>query len=125
MNRTVTATFGNEDEPGSSVSGVERDLAETLIAALRGDRDVEPPEHAEAFGHLTKVIAQTSRVIQHLEAFRELGIVAADKTSPYADRQAIAIAAAVPPSRLYRILERHGRPKDRRSAQPNPQADEE
>lgn len=116
MNRTVTAHFGDEGEPDMSVSGVQRDLAEALVAALRGDREVEPPQHADSFHYLNAVTAQTSRLIQHLEAFRELSIVAADKTSPYADRSAIAIAAAVPPSRLYRILERHGRPKDRKGS---------
>lgn len=125
MNRTVTAHFGDQDEPGSSVSGVERDLADALVAALRGEREVEPPQHAEHFGHITSVIAQTSRLIQHLEAFRELAIVEADKTSPYADRTAIAFAAAMPPSRLYRILERYGRPKDRRNAPTSPQTGQE
>lgn len=114
MNRTVTLHFGDQDEPGMSVSGVERDLAEALVAALGGDREVESPQHAENFNRINNVTAQTSRLIQHLEAFRELSIVAADTTSPYADRSAIAIAAAMPPSRLYRILERHGRPKDRK-----------
>ncbi|MFM9464821.1 hypothetical protein ACKI1K_18450 [Streptomyces scabiei] len=116
MNRTVTAHFGGDDEPDMSVSGVERDLAEALVAALRGEREVEPPQHAENENRIRSVIAQTSRLIQHLEAFRELSIVAADKSSPYADRSAIAIAAAMPPSRLYRILERHGRPKDRKGS---------
>lgn len=125
MKRTVTLHFGDEGEPAMSVSGVQRDLAEALVAALRGDREVEPPQHAEGFHFLNSVTAQTSRLIQHLEAFRELSIVAADKTSPYADRQAIAIAGAMPPSRLYRILERHGRPKDRRAAQANPQTEQE
>ncbi|MDV6290303.1 hypothetical protein R2F25_30300 [Streptomyces sp. UP1A-1] len=97
MNRTVTAHFGGEDEPETSVSGVERDLAEALLAALRGERSVEPPQHADTFNGINKVTAQTSRLIQHLEAFRELCIVAADETSPYADRQAIALAAAMPP----------------------------
>lgn len=116
MKRTVTLRFGDEGEPEISVSGVQRDLAEALVAALRGEREVEPPQHADGFHYLNSVTAQTSRLIQHLEAFRELSIVAADKTSPYADRQAIAMAAGIPPSRLYRILERHGRPKDRKSS---------
>jgi hypothetical protein len=117
MDRTVTAAFG-DDEHGTSVSGVDRDLADALVAALRGERTVTPPQHAENENRLRQVVAQTSHLIQHLEAFRELAIVATDTTSPYADRKALALAAAMPPSRLYRILERHGRPKDRRTAQP-------
>ncbi|WP_399142204.1 hypothetical protein Q3A86_33220 [Streptomyces sp. NBUA17] len=123
MDRTVTARFGDGEH--DAVSGIERDLAEALIAALCGERNVEPPQHADNFNRINKVTAQTSRLIQHLEAFRELCIVAADETSPYADRQSIAVAAAVPPSRLYRILERHGRPKDRRNTPPTPDAEQE
>ncbi|MGY4960358.1 hypothetical protein [Streptomyces sp. 900105245] len=97
----------------TSVGGVRPDLAEALVAALGNERTVEPPRHATGFNWLTNLIAQTSRVIQHLDAFREEAIVAADKTHTLADRKAIAIAAGMPPSRLYRILERHGRPRNR------------
>ncbi|MGW3400171.1 hypothetical protein [Streptomyces zhihengii] len=57
---------------------------------------------------------QSARLIQHLEAFRELAIIAADRTNPHADRQAIAIAATMPPSRLYRVLDKHGQPRNRK-----------
>lgn len=92
------------------------DLADAIRETLCNVRDVAPPRHARSFDELTETIAQTSRLIQHLEALRELAMVAADKTSPHADRKAIAIAAAMPPSRLYRVLEKHGRPKNRSKA---------
>lgn len=92
------------------------DLADALVAALRNVVGVEPPHQADTFTDLIGTIAQTSRVIQHLETFRELAMVAADKTSPHADRKGIAIAAAMPPSRLYRVLAKHGRPKNRAKA---------
>jgi hypothetical protein len=102
---------GNKDV----VFDITPDLADAFTAAIRNAVGVEYPRHARTFDDLTATIAQTSRVIQHLEAFRELAIVTADKTSPHADRKAIAIAAGFPPSRLYRLLEKHGRPKDRRA----------
>lgn len=114
--RAWTARFGPDDNTGATVNGVQPDVAEALLAGLRGERMVEAPAHAaDHFHQLTTVIAQTTRLIQHLEAFRELAIRDADRTSPYADRQAIAMAGAMPPSRLYRILERQGQPRDRKS----------
>lgn len=109
-----TADIG-DDKRGVSFS-IAPDIAEQIAAAINNDRQVEGPRHARDFDGLIATIAQTSRLIHHLEAFRELAIVAADETSPHADRQAIAIAATMPPSRLYRLLERYGRPRNRRSA---------
>lgn len=103
---------GNKDV----VFDIAPDLADAFAAAIRNQVGVEPPHQATTFTDLIATIAQTSHVIQHLEAFRELAMVAADKTSPHADRKAIAIAAAMPPSRLYRVLEKHGRPKNRAKA---------
>jgi hypothetical protein len=91
------------------VHGIPDALADALADALLGLREVTPPD-TNNFDDLTHIIATASRVIQHLDAFRELAIVAADDTSPHADRKAIAAAAGIPPSRLYRILDRHGRP---------------
>lgn len=108
----ISDAEGNKDV----VFDIAPDLADALTAALRGSVGVQHPRHADTFTDLIGTIAQTSRVIQHLEAFRELAIVAADKTSPHADRKGIAMAAAVPPSRLYRVLEKHGRPKNRSKA---------
>jgi hypothetical protein len=92
------------------------DLANAIGDSFNRVRTVEGPRHAQSFDDLTETIAQTSQLIQHLEAFRELAMVAADRTSPHADRKGIAIAASMPPSRLYRVLDKHGRPKNRAKA---------
>lgn len=92
---------------------IKPDVAEALILALRNAIKVEPPRHATDLTEQTAVIAQATRVIQHLEHFRELAIVQADTANPHADRRALGIAAGMPPSRLYRILERYGRPRRR------------
>ncbi|MGV9933975.1 hypothetical protein ACWDY4_25895 [Streptomyces olivaceoviridis] len=42
-------------------------------------------------------------------------MAAADETGPYADRKGTALAAGMPPSRLYRVLDKHGRPRDRKA----------
>lgn len=110
------AEIGDADGNKDAVFEITPDLADAFTAAIRNVVGVEPPRHATTFTDLIGTIAQTSRVIQHLEAFRELAMVAADRTSPHADRKAIAIAAAMPPSRLYRVLEKHGRPKNRTKA---------
>ncbi|MFD8469005.1 hypothetical protein ACFV10_28355 [Streptomyces cyaneofuscatus] len=111
------AQFGSSDkEREDSVYDIHPDLAKAFIDAIRNRINVQGPHHAQDFDDLTATIAQTSRLIQHLEAFRELAITAADRTSPHADRKAIAIAAGMPPSRLYRVLEKHGRPKNRSKA---------
>lgn len=107
----ISDSEGNKDV----IFEITPDLADAFTAAIRNVVGVEPPRHAESFTDLVATITQTSHVIQHLEAFRELAIVAADRTSPHADRKHIAIAAAMPPSRLYRVLEKHGRPRDRKT----------
>ena len=109
------AEIGDADGNKDVVFEITPDLADAFIAAIRNEVGVKAPRHATTFTDLTATIAQTSRLIQHLEAFRELTMVAADRTSPHADRKAIAIAAAMPPSRLYRVLEKHGRPRDRKA----------
>ena len=111
------AQFGSANNKNEDVVyDIHPDVAEAFIAAIRHQVNVQRPRHAQDFDDLTETIAQTSHLIQHLEAFREVAIVAADKTSPHADRKAIAISAAMPPSRLYRVLEKHGRPKNRSKA---------
>ncbi|MFG3244187.1 hypothetical protein [Streptomyces sp. NPDC048157] len=111
------AEFGSaSNKREDAVFDVHPDVATAFADAIRNQANVQGPHHAQDFDDLTATIAQTSRLIQHLEAFRELAIVAADRTSPHADRKAIAIAAAMPPSRLYRVLEKHGRPKNRSKA---------
>ncbi|MGH7484309.1 MAG: hypothetical protein ACREMY_01740 [bacterium] len=96
----------------SVASPVESDLAAALMAALRGEKDVTAPE-ADDFESLLKIISQTTQLISHLELFREQAIAQADATGPTADRRSIGIAAGMAPSRIYRILERYGRPRRR------------
>jgi hypothetical protein len=117
--RKIYAEFENPDDLNGDKNvafGITPDLADAIRDSIGNVRTVEPPRYAETFDDLNETISQTSRLIQHLETFRELAIVAADSTGPYADRKAIAMAAGFPPSRLYRVLEKHGRPKDRRTA---------
>lgn len=109
------AEIGDASGDKDVVFDIAPDLADAFADAIRNAVGVRLPHHARTFEDLTATLAQTSRVIQHLEIFRELVIAAADRTSPHADRKAIAIAAGFPPSRLYRVLEKHGRPKDRRA----------
>ncbi|MFD3336072.1 hypothetical protein ACFWV1_26010 [Streptomyces sp. NPDC058700] len=112
--KKLYAEFGSADGNKDTVFNITPDLATAFIHAIQDVVGVEPPHKAQTFDDLTATISQTSRVIQHLEAFRELAIIAADRTSPHADRKKIATAAAMPPSRLYRVLEKHGQPTDRK-----------
>ena len=112
--KKLYAEIGDAEGNKDIVFDIAPDLANAFIDAIRNSVAVNPPRQAQSFDDLTATIAQTSRLIQHLEAFRELAIAAADRTSPHADRKAIAIAAAMPPSRLYRVLEKHGQPRDRK-----------
>jgi hypothetical protein len=114
--KKLYAEIGDADGNKDIVFDITPDLANAFIDAIRNAVGVEPPRRARTFEDLTATIAQTSHLIQHLETFRELAIVAADQTSPHADRKAIAISAAMPPSRLYRVLEKHGQPTDRKKA---------
>lgn len=107
--------IGSADGDKDVVFDITPDLADAFVDAIRNRVHVEGPRHAQTFDELTATISQTSRLIQHLEAFRELAMVAADRTGPHADRKSIAIAAAMPPSRLYRVLEKHGQPRDRKN----------
>src|SRR5215470_140031 len=107
------AKFTDDTGNTETVFEIKPDVADALVRALRSDINVQPPRHAESTEDLIAVIAQTSRVITDLKTLRELAIVKADASHPHADRKAIAISAGWPPSRLYRVLERHGRPRDR------------
>ena len=114
--RKLYAEFEDPDNiegPKLAAFDITPDLADAIREAISNVRTVAPPRHARSFNELTETIAQTTRLIKHLEEFRDLAMVAADKTSPHADRKAVAIAAAMPPSRLYRVLEKYGRPKNR------------
>ncbi|MGW9238142.1 hypothetical protein ACWGRL_05300 [[Kitasatospora] papulosa] len=110
------AEFGSADNNREdTVFDIRPDVAKAFADAIRDVVNVQGPRHAQDFDDLTSTIAQTSRLIHHLEAFRELAIVAADRTGPHADRKAIGIAAAMPPSRIYRVLDKHGQPRDRKN----------
>jgi hypothetical protein len=61
----------------------------------------------------SRASSQTTQIITRLNAFRELAIVQADASGPSADRRKIGMAADMPPSRLYRLLAEHGRPRNR------------
>lgn len=110
------AEFGSSDNDREDVVfDVHPDVAKAFIAAIRNQVNVEGPRYAQTFDDLAAASSQASRLIQHLEAFRELAVAAADRTSPHADRQALAISAGWPPSRLYRVLEKHGQPRNRKN----------
>ncbi|GAA3852719.1 hypothetical protein GCM10023084_03680 [Streptomyces lacrimifluminis] len=100
----------------AAVYDIRPDVAEAFIAGVQHNIAARTPRHGTDFPELIATIAQASHIIQSLEELREHAMVAADRTSPHADRKAIAIAAAVPPSRLYRVLEKHGRPRNRAQA---------
>jgi len=98
----------------SASAPVERDLARAVLAGLGRDGQVEAPG-ADDFETLLRVIAQATQMISHLRSFQELAIAKADASGPSADRRKIGIAAAMPPSRLYRLLDQYGRPRNRSS----------
>ncbi|GAA2810907.1 hypothetical protein GCM10010441_39440 [Kitasatospora paracochleata] len=89
-------------------------LGRALLAALREERLVEPPQVA-GFDDLVDLVASLSRLIQHLTVFKEVAISRADAAGAYSNRRALALAAAMSASQLGRVLEGHGLPKDRRS----------
>lgn len=110
------AHFGSADtENVGTVYEIRPDVAEAFIAGVQHNIGERRPRHGTDFPELIATIAQASRIIQSLEELREQAMVAADDTSPHADRKRIAIAAAMPPSRLYRVLEKHGRPRNRKT----------
>lgn len=118
MRKDWFACFGSANkEHEASVYDIRPDVAEAFVAGIQGNIAERRPRHANGFDDLTATIAQASRVIQSLEELREHAIAAADRTNPHADRKAIAIAAGFPPSRLYRALEKHGRPRNRKKIQ--------
>lgn len=103
-----------------AVTGLTPDLADWLIHALADDADGQTPLHAARFDDLLATIAQTTRIIAHLDQLRAQAILAADLTSPWADRKAIAAAAELPTARLYRLLAKLGQPTDRRAVPETP-----
>ncbi len=68
------------------------------------------------YDELLLLLGWSAKHIDALKALREAIITRADESSPYADRSRIAQAARVKPSVLYAVLERNGRPRNRRRA---------
>ncbi|MFD5559054.1 hypothetical protein [Kitasatospora griseola] len=93
---------------------VPDDLARALLAGLRGERLVEPPQAAD-FDDLVVLVARISRLTQHLTVVKELAMSRADAAGAYSNRRALAVAAAMSASQLGRVLEGHGLPRDRRT----------
>ncbi|OUD04718.1 hypothetical protein [Streptomyces swartbergensis] len=115
--KKLRITIGDPDGNTDTATGLTPDLGNALLDGIRGDRHVQAPQQATTFNDLTETLAQTSHLIQHLENFRKETIAAADRAGgPHADRKAIGIAAGMPRSRLYRILDEYGRPRDRKQA---------
>ncbi|MEV0093793.1 EVE domain-containing protein [Streptomyces sp. NPDC050738] len=109
----LEATYGDDGEREHAVENSDA-LARALVAAVRGERGAQPSAEAKSV-ELLRDIARTSRLIQHLEEWRELVIVQADELDADASRVNLGVAAGMSPSKLYRILEKHGRPKNRTS----------
>ncbi|MEU2380330.1 hypothetical protein [Streptomyces misionensis] len=104
----TTITFGD----GRALD-VPADIATAVYDALAGERAVAAPAETD-FAALVELIARQSRVITHLNLAREVTIAAADATSPHSNRREIGIAAGMAPSVLGDVLERNGRPRNRR-----------
>ncbi|MGX4731436.1 hypothetical protein [Kitasatospora griseola] len=99
---------------GDEYVEVPDDLARALLAALRGERLVEPPQAVD-FDDLVVLVARISRLTQHLTVVKEVAMSRADAAGAYSNRRALAIAAAMSASQLGRVLQGHGLPKDRRT----------
>ncbi|MFJ2781526.1 hypothetical protein [Kitasatospora sp. NPDC087315] len=93
---------------------VHDDLARALLAALRDEQPVKPPQ-ASTFDDLTALVDCISRVTQRLTVVKELAMSRADATGSYSNRRALGMAAGMAPSQLGRVLEGHGLPRDRRA----------
>ncbi|MFD8596015.1 hypothetical protein ACFV1L_13515 [Kitasatospora sp. NPDC059646] len=93
---------------------VPDDLGRALLAGLRGERLVEPPQ-AAGFEELVALVARLSGLVQHLTVVKEVAMARADAAGAYSNRRALGMAAAMSASQLGRVLEGHGLPKDRRA----------
>ncbi|MBL1097920.1 EVE domain-containing protein [Streptomyces coffeae] len=111
MATRLEATYGDNGEREHAVEHSDA-LARALVAAVRGERGAEPPADTKLM-ELLRDIARASRLIQHLEEWRELAIVRADQLDADASRVNLGVAAGMSPSKLYKLLEKHGRPKSR------------
>ncbi|MFK0142453.1 hypothetical protein [Streptomyces murinus] len=105
---TTRITFGDD-----RALDVPDDIATAVYDALAGDRAVAAPTETD-FAALVELVARQSRVITHLNLAREVTIAVADATSPHSNRRKIGMAAGMAPSVLGDVLERNGRPRNRR-----------
>ncbi|THA53149.1 hypothetical protein [Streptomyces sp. A1136] len=99
---------------GSRTVTLPEDVALALYDGLTNSGKVIDPK-AEGFDELIVSTSLLSRLIAHLTLSRERHVAAADATSPHANRRAIGIAAAMQPSQLGVVLERNGRPRNRKA----------
>ncbi|MEU9033327.1 hypothetical protein AB0D45_00145 [Streptomyces sp. NPDC048352] len=99
---------------GSQTVDLPDDVAHAVYHGLINSPDITGPK-AEDFDELLASISLLSRLITHLTLSRERHIAAADATSPHANRRAIGSAAAMQPSQLGVVLERNGRPRNRKA----------
>lgn len=95
---------------------VPDDIAQAIGDGLTNQKQVHEP-HANTFDDLIPVISGLTRLIRHLDIARETAMAKADATSPYANRRAIGMAAAMGPTQVGRVMERNGRPRNRRTAE--------
>ncbi|MFJ6784451.1 hypothetical protein [Streptomyces yangpuensis] len=112
---TTRITF---DVPGASGESHTVAVPDGVAIALYGglkDSPVVIDPADEDFDELLASTSLLSRLITHLTLSRERHIAAADATSPHANRRAIGIAAAMQPSQLGVVLERNGRPRNRKA----------
>ncbi|MFF1566875.1 hypothetical protein ACFVY1_25680 [Streptomyces sp. NPDC058293] len=84
-------------------------LARALAAALRGEVVLSEQADPRGLWHDT---ATMTELMERLEEWREKAIVAVDTTGAV-DRDALGIAAKMGAAKLYELLERHGRPRNR------------
>jgi hypothetical protein len=90
---------------------------EQIVAHLLHEEydELEKVVEGYDFSQLLTVLERVTRMSDGLTEFWECLAVLADETGPYADRRLIGEAAGIPPSRLYRMLGKHGRPTNRRN----------
>jgi hypothetical protein len=110
MPTRIAFTFG---DGGKHEVVISDDLAHALSAALSRAAEV-PTSGQPRFWELCASIAQGNQIITDLETWLEKQIAEADASDPNADRRALAAAASLKPTQLYRVLERNGRPRNRR-----------
>ncbi|MFI1312492.1 hypothetical protein ACH4TS_20460 [Streptomyces albidoflavus] len=75
------------------------------------------------FDALCELAALASDLEQRFKALSRAAMLKADDTGPFADRRLIMAAGRMTPSTYYRLLEKHGMPRDRSRAQADDVAD--